>query len=165
MADAVEAAGQHVEKKAADELVRVKPHGLPAARTVDAIVFPAEGDAGVVGRDEAAVRDGDPVGVAGQIAQHLLRSGERRLAVDDPLDAPQRGEEALERGLVGEPGMRVEERQLAGVVRIREHGQHLAAEETRQQVDVHEEVGAGRRPIATPSSDSPPPGTIMCTCG
>src|SRR6267142_1547772 len=36
----------------------------------------------------------------------------------------------------------VEERQLAGVVRLREHGQHLAAEQARQQVDMHEEVGA-----------------------
>ena len=52
--------------------------------------------------------------------------------------------------------MRVEERQLAGVVRIREHRQHLAAEQARQQVDVHEEVGpagdpsrsVGRQPAA-----------------
>ena len=42
--------------------------------------------------------------------------------------------------------MGVEERQLAGVVRIRKHGQHLAAEQTREQVDVHEEVGAGGDP-------------------
>ena len=39
MADAVEAPGQHVHEKAPDELVRVKPHRLPAARPVDAIVF------------------------------------------------------------------------------------------------------------------------------
>ena len=165
MADAVEAPGQHVEKKTPDELVRVKPHRLPAARTVDAIVFPAERDAGVVGCNEAAVRDGDPVGVTGQIAQHLFRSGERRLAIDDPFDAPQRGDEALERGLVGEPGMRVEERQLAGVVGIREHGQHLAAEQARQQVDVHEEVGAGGDPSLAVEREPSPPGTIICTCG
>ena len=42
--------------------------------------------------------------------------------------------------------MRVEEPQLAGVVRIGEHRQHLAAEWTRQHVDVHEEVGAGGDP-------------------
>jgi|SRR5271166_208344 len=41
--------------KAADELVRVKPHRLPTARTVDAIVLPPERDAGVVGCNEAAV--------------------------------------------------------------------------------------------------------------
>jgi hypothetical protein len=59
VADAVEALGQHVEQKAPDELVRVKPHRLPAARAVDAIVLPAERDAGVLGCNEAAVRDGD----------------------------------------------------------------------------------------------------------
>jgi hypothetical protein len=36
-AAAVEALGQHVQQQAPDELVRVKPHRLPAARTVDAI--------------------------------------------------------------------------------------------------------------------------------
>ena len=81
VADAVEARGQHVQQKAPDELVRVKPHRLPAARTVDAIVFPAERDARVVGCDEAAVGDGDTAGVTGKIAQHLLRSRERRLAI------------------------------------------------------------------------------------
>jgi hypothetical protein len=38
VADAVEAPGQHVQEKAPDELARVKPHRLPAARPVDAIV-------------------------------------------------------------------------------------------------------------------------------
>jgi hypothetical protein len=38
--------------------------------------------------------------------------------------------------------MSVEERQLAGVVRLQEHGQHLAAEQARQHVDMDEEVGA-----------------------
>ena len=42
--------------------------------------------------------------------------------------------------------MRVEERQPAGVVGIREHRQHLAAEQARQQVDVHEEVGLAGDP-------------------
>ena len=79
VADAVEALGQHVQKKAPDELVRVKPHRLPTARTVDAIVFPAKRDAGFVGCNEAAVGDGDTVGVTGKIAQHLLRSREGAL--------------------------------------------------------------------------------------
>jgi hypothetical protein len=51
------------------------------------------------------------------------------------------GDEALERGLVGEPGMGVEELQLAGVMRMHEHRQHLALEQARQHVDMHEEVG------------------------
>ena len=39
VADAVEAPRQHVHEKAADELVRVKPHRLPASRPVDAIIL------------------------------------------------------------------------------------------------------------------------------
>ena len=75
-----------------------------------------------------------------------VRGGDGDIPTYSALDAPQRGDEALERGLVGEPGMRVEERQLAGVVRIREHRQHPAAEQAGQQVDVHEEVGAAGDP-------------------
>lgn len=93
VADAVEALGQHVHQEAPDELVRVKPHSLPAARAVDAVVLPAERNGAVVGGNEAAVRDGDPMGVTGEIAQHLLGRRERRLAIDHPLDAPQRRDE------------------------------------------------------------------------
>ena len=71
-----------------------------------------------------------------------VRGGDGDVPTYSALDAPQRGEKALEPLLVGQAGMRVEERQLAGVVRIGEHGQHLAAEETRERVDVHEEVGS-----------------------
>jgi hypothetical protein len=63
-----------------DELVRMKPHGLPAARAVDAIVLPAERDAGVVGCNEAAVRDGETMGVTGEI---FWRIGE----ADDEVNA------------------------------------------------------------------------------
>ena len=142
----METLGQQVQQEAADELVRMKPHRLPAARAVDAIVLPAERNAGVVGCNEAAVRNGDTMSVTGEIAQHLLGSCERRLAVDHPLDAPQRGNEPLERSLVGEFGVGVEELQLAGVVRINEHRQHLAPKQARQHVDMHEEVGAGGDP-------------------
>src|SRR5262245_51076761 len=90
VADAVEALGQHVYQEAPDELLRVKSHRLPAVGTVDAIILPAERDAGVVSCNEAAVRDSDPMGVTGEIAQHLLGSCERRLAIDHPVDAPQR---------------------------------------------------------------------------
>jgi hypothetical protein len=75
---------------------------LNHTRTLGAIVLPAKGDAGVVGGNETAVRDGDPVGIAGEISQHLLGSGERRLAIDHPFDAPQRGEVAFERLFVGQ---------------------------------------------------------------
>ena len=93
VADAVEAPGQHVQEKAPDELVRVKPHRLPAARAGDAIVFSAERDAGVVGCNEAAVRDRDAMGVARQVGEHGFRPGERPLGEDHPCDRESSGEE------------------------------------------------------------------------
>jgi len=64
MADAVEAAGQHVDEEAADELVDGECHHLAALLLLGAVVFPFEGDPGLVERDEAAVGDGDTVGIA-----------------------------------------------------------------------------------------------------
>ena len=105
VADAVETLGQHVDQETSDELVRLKPHRLPSVGAVDAIIFPAERDRVVIGCNEATVRDGDPMGVTGEIAQDLFGSRERSLAIDHPADAPQGGDEAFERSLVGKPGM------------------------------------------------------------
>src|SRR5664279_922447 len=78
----VESAWQDVDQEPPDELVRLERHGLVAAGSLDPVVFVAERYAGRVVGDEAAVGDRDPVGVAGQIGQHLLRPGERPLAID-----------------------------------------------------------------------------------
>jgi len=81
--DAVEALGQNVEQEAADELVGAERHGTLPVGAVTAIILVAEGDAGVVERDQPAVRDRDAVGVARQVGEHRLRPGEGRLGVDD----------------------------------------------------------------------------------
>ena len=67
VADAVEAVRQHVNEEAADELVGCERHSLVAIAPFDAIVLPLEGDAVVVECDQAAVGDGDAVGVTRQI--------------------------------------------------------------------------------------------------
>jgi len=90
MADAVEAAGQHVEKEAADELAGRERHRLDPGFAGDlaagAIILPAEGDAVVVEPDQTRIRDRDAMGVAGEIGEDGLRPGERPLGVDDPCD-------------------------------------------------------------------------------
>src|SRR5467141_2332964 len=50
------ALGQYVQQEAPDDLVGMKSHRLPAPLAVGAAVLPAERDAGVVGRNEAARR-------------------------------------------------------------------------------------------------------------
>src|ERR1700751_660152 len=75
----------HVEQKAPDELVGRERHcavpRLPAA----AIILVAEGHAARIESKETTVRDGDAMGVEGEIGQHRLRPGEGRLAVDEPF--------------------------------------------------------------------------------
>src|SRR5271154_176373 len=90
VADAMEALRQHVHQEPADELVRRQLHRFPAARTFDTIVLPAVRHASIISSDEPAIRDGDAMSVAREIAQHLLWPGERLFAVDDPLDSAQR---------------------------------------------------------------------------
>ena len=75
-----------------------------------------------------------------------------------------RPEISLERGLVGEVGVVAEELQAAGAVRSESHLRRRAAEQPRQHL--HRQRYLGRQPIQrVPSSNIPPPGTIMCTCG
>ena len=78
--EAMEAARQDMEQEAADELVGTRRHDLLPFNAVASIVLVAEGDTVLIERDQAAVRDRDPVDVARQVGKHRLRSGEGALA-------------------------------------------------------------------------------------
>ena len=54
------------------------------ASAFDPVVLPFEGHARLVERNEPGVRDRDAVGVAREIGEDGLRSGEGSLGVDDP---------------------------------------------------------------------------------
>ena len=82
--NAMEAVGQGVEQEAPDELVGLQTHGLYGA--VVAIVLPGEPDMFVVAGLDAAVGDGDAMGVAAEIGENLRGSAEGLLGVDDPCD-------------------------------------------------------------------------------
>jgi hypothetical protein len=59
VADAVEAAGQHVQEKPADELGGVECHGREAVAAFDPVVLAFEGHARVIEGNEPGVRDRD----------------------------------------------------------------------------------------------------------
>ncbi len=96
VADAVEALGQDVDKKASDELRYRQGHGLISLAFPIGIwgpvVLPLEGHAAVVEGDETAVGNRDPVGITRQVGEHGLGPTERRLGVDHPFDLAQRRE-------------------------------------------------------------------------
>src|SRR5262249_30035049 len=81
--NAVQVARQDMEEKAADELGGVERHGLEPIAAFDPIVFPFEGDAVVVERDETRVGDGEAMSVAGKIGKDGLRPGERPFGEDN----------------------------------------------------------------------------------
>src|ERR1700758_2561517 len=75
---------QNVEQEAPDELVAAECHCAVPRLPIAAVVLVAEAHTALVERNEATVRDGDTVGVAGEIGENRLRPGEGRLGVDEP---------------------------------------------------------------------------------
>ncbi len=98
--DAVEAVGQRVEQEAANELAGLQLHDL--GRAVVTVVLPGEGNVVVADGNEAAVGNGDAVGVSAEIGENLGRPAEGLLGVDDPLDAPDGGKMGGEGCGIGE---------------------------------------------------------------
>jgi hypothetical protein len=75
-ADAHQSAGQDVKQEAAQELMGGNCHDLLlAAMGIDSS---ADGDAIVLKGHETMVGDGDAMGIAGQIVEHLFRAAEGR---------------------------------------------------------------------------------------
>jgi hypothetical protein len=146
VADAVEAARQRVQEKAADELSGVVRHRLEPVVALDAVVLPLEGDALFIERDETRIRDGDAMGVAGEIGENGLRPGERPLGVDDPLCAAQRREGGVEGAFVGKGRKVAEEDEASDCVQGREPVEEEAAEEPRQHAHGQEEASLAGDP-------------------
>ena len=97
---------------------------------VAAVVLVAEAHAALVEADQPVVRDGDPVGVAGEIGEHRLRPGEGRLGVDEPVLLPQRREIGGEGRRVAQPVELAKERQSARRMSVGEPGQEEPPEQT-----------------------------------
>src|ERR671924_1445922 len=83
MADALEAMRQDMEEKPSEKFDGLQRHGaLPLPPLV---VFPPKRHLAVATRQQPPIGDGDPMGVASEVAEHLLWPGQRRLGVDHPL--------------------------------------------------------------------------------
>ena len=115
--NAVEAFGQHVQEKAAQELVGRQDDGLEPAvargSALGTIVLAAEGHAPYVERDQAAVGDRRPMGEARQVGQH--RNRRQRAVVARDLEEEVRREQVGDLVRVPAAGLQ----QLAGVCRVR----------------------------------------------
>jgi len=145
--DAVEAVGQNVEEKAADQLVRGQPHD--AASAAAAIVLVGKRRLIVVDGDEPRMGDRRAMGVAGEIGQHALGTAERRLGVDDEGAVAERAPALGESGGRGERGRIAEETEFAAAESGVEAVEDQAAEGLRQGADGEQEVGFAGDPTLT----------------
>ena len=141
VANAMKAVGQDVEQKAADEFIAVERHEAVTFLALTPIVFPFEADAASVEGDKPAVGDGDAVGVARQIRQHLIRSCERALGVDDPIGAMERLQECAKRIDVGEVSVIAEELERTVAMSGDEALQHQAPKQPREHAHRQKEIG------------------------
>ncbi len=87
VADLDEAGGQNVKQEAADELGCIEAHD--AAPVVVPRIAPAKAHLAVLQAEQPTVGDGDAMGVAGQVLEHMFGTAEGRLGVDYPLLAAQ----------------------------------------------------------------------------
>src|SRR5437870_7825174 len=76
---------ENVEQEAPDELVGAERYCAVPRLPVAAVILVAEGRAALVESNEASVRDGHAMCVAGEIGEHRFWPGEGRLGVDKPV--------------------------------------------------------------------------------
>ncbi len=135
-----------MQQEAPDELVGRERHRAKPLPAVAAVVLVAEGHAALVEAEQAAVRDGDAVGVAGEIGEHRLGSGEGRLGVDEPVLLPQRREIGGKGRPVAQAAELAEECQPARHMGVGDPGQEEPPEQAREYPHRQKETGSARHP-------------------
>jgi hypothetical protein len=116
VAHAVEAFRKQMEEKASDKFVGMKTHDLLTVEAIATIVLPSEDHMVAICMNDAAVCDSDTMGVAAKIGEHLIRTTEWRLRIDNPFDAASAGK------MAGECLVIVEMSEFVDSTRHDEHG-------------------------------------------
>src|ERR1035441_2770802 len=144
VADAHEGGRQHMEQKSAQELIDFKSHGplLVAMRGVS----PAKGDVAIGESDQSGVGDGDAMSVSAEIAQHMLRSSEGRLGIDNPVLTEQHPQPCGEGPRFGEWQEAAVELEITSMECVAKTFDELAAEEAGEHADGQKQGAPGGYP-------------------
>jgi hypothetical protein len=108
----------------------------------------------VVETEEPSVGDGDAVGVAGQILQHLLGAAEWWFGVHDPLLVAQEVEQRPKWARLGKIRQSSRKTKSTAGISLLQKGQYLAAEHAAEHVHRQKEVGLGCDPAGVIESQS-----------
>ena len=144
MAYAHEAGWQQMEQEAAKELIDCQSHEplLVAVRGI----APSEGDVAIGESNQPAVGNGDAMSIGAEITQHMFRSAEGRLGVDDPVVAEQYSQPRAEGVWLGKRQQAAVELELTSMEGATKSGDELAAEDTAEHADGKEEGTPGGDP-------------------
>ena len=116
-----------MEQEATQELICVQSHEpLPVAMGG---IAPAESDVALCESDQSGVGDGDAMGVGAEIAQHMFRSAEERLGVNDPVVAEQYSQPCAEGVWLGKRQQAAVELEFTSMESVAKSGDELAAED------------------------------------
>ena len=119
MADTHQPFWQDMHQEASDKLSTLKLHDL---RLVIPIVGVAEVHCIILYSDDASITDGDPMTVARQVTDDILRVGHTGLAIDIPLFLHERIEHAVDFTIMRDTV------KLACVCALSQGADHLATE-------------------------------------
>lgn len=126
-----------MEQEATQEFLRRQRHDSFLISV--GIFLPAKTNLVILESDEAVIGNGHAMGVAGEITQHVMRTGKGRLGIDDPVLTEERTQERAERFLVFERLERTGELELVLLESSFQAGDELSAEEATENVDGKEE--------------------------
>src|SRR5271156_6161503 len=133
-----------MEQEAAKELIDGQSHE-PFFVAVGGIA-PSEGDLAIGESNQPAVRNGDAMGIGAEITQHMFRSAEGRLGVDDPVVAEQYSQPCAEGVWLGKRQQAAVELEFTSMEGVAKSGDELAAEDTAEHADGKEEGTPGGDP-------------------
>ena len=124
-----------MQQEAADELVRIERHDAVTGLSVAPVILPFEADTLAIEGDEAGICDGDAMGIAGEIGEHGIGTGEGTFGIDKPIHTAKGFEELPERIPILECGILTEELQRAFGVDGDKPLAHEPSEETREHLN------------------------------
>ena len=132
-----------MQEETADELLgRNRHHAGPLGM---AIVFPLKRDLAIGKREQPLVANRDPVGVAAEIVDHLLRSAKGRLGIDHPLFVAQRLEVSAKRFRLTQGLLLAEELELTVNKELDKGVKQAVAKPGREHANGQEEVRTAAR--------------------
>jgi hypothetical protein len=138
-----------MEQEAAQELINSKSHEalLVAMRGI----APAEGDVALGESDEPGVGDGDAMGIGAEITQHMFRSAEGLLGLDDPVVTVEHAQPGSEGAWLGKRQKFAVKLKLATVESVAKSSDKLAAEDAAERRSRTADPSA--QPHAPPSAE------------